>query len=115
MAPFPLLTLLGLAAAGILARLIPKDNHSADGRQGLRNNFRDVFTCSPALAGLAVGTLISGANEVVNLVFGVWMEDAFSLKIAALGAASLVIGLSELSGRSLVSAFTDRIGKEAPP
>jgi hypothetical protein len=31
-------------------------------------------------------------------------DDAFSLKIAALGAASLVIGLSELSGESLVSA-----------
>jgi predicted MFS family arabinose efflux permease len=112
MAPFPLLTFLGLAAAGILARLIPKDNRPPDGRQGLRKNFKAVLTCTPALAGLAVGALTSGANEVINLVFGVWLEDAFSLKIAALGAASLVIGLSELSGESLVSAFTDRIGKE---
>jgi predicted MFS family arabinose efflux permease len=112
MAPFPLLTFLGLAAVGILARLIPKDNRPPDGRQRLRNKFKDVLACSPALAGLAVGALISGANEMVNLVFGVWMEDTFSVKIAALSAASLVIGLSELSGESLVSAFTDRIGKE---
>jgi predicted MFS family arabinose efflux permease len=60
---------------------------------------------------LAVGITISAANEVVNLVFGVWMEDAFGLKIAALGAASAVIGLSELSGESLVGVLVDRLGK----
>jgi predicted MFS family arabinose efflux permease len=53
----------------------------------------------------------SAANETVNLLFGVWLEDAFGLQIAALGAASAVIGLSELGGEGLVAAFVDRLGK----
>jgi len=55
--------------------------------------------------------LLSIANEVINLVFGVWMEDSFGLKIAALGAASAVIGFSELGGEGLTAALVDRIGK----
>jgi len=41
----------------------------------------------------------------------VWIEDAFSVKIAALVAALVVIDLSELSGELLASGFVDRIGK----
>ena len=37
--------------------------------------------------------------------------DSFGLQIAALGAASAVIGLSELSAEGLVAAFVDRLGK----
>lgn len=50
------------------------------------------------------------ANEVVNLVFGLWMEDSFGLKIAALAAASAIIGLSELGGEGLTAAMADRLG-----
>ncbi len=53
----------------------------------------------------------SAANELVNLIFGVWLEDSFGLQIAALAGASAVIGLSELSGEGLVALLTDRIGK----
>ena len=66
---------------------------------------------SPALAGLAVGLFSSAANEVINLVFGVWMETSFGLQIAALGAAAAVIGFAELTGESLVGVWVDRIGK----
>ena len=51
------------------------------------------------------------ANEVVNVVFGVWLEDSFGLKIAALGVAAAVIGVAEFGGESLVAATVDRIGK----
>jgi predicted MFS family arabinose efflux permease len=64
-----------------------------------------------AIAGLLVGLLISAANETVNIVFGVWLEAAFSLRVAALGAAAAVIGLAELSGEGAVVAVTDRLGK----
>jgi predicted MFS family arabinose efflux permease len=60
---------------------------------------------------LAVGLFVSAGNEVVNLIFGVWLEDSFGLQIVALGAASAVIGLSELAGEGLVAAFVDRLGK----
>jgi predicted MFS family arabinose efflux permease len=63
------------------------------------------------LAGLAIGLCASMANEVVNLLFGVWLEDSFHLQIAALAGASAVIGLSELGGEGLVVLFADRLGK----
>lgn len=110
-APFPFLAILGLFALGALLWLIPTDTPSSKKRAGLWTNLREVFTYGPALAGLAMGFFVVTGNEVVNLVFGVWMEDTFAVKIAALGAASAVIGFSELSGESLVGLLTDRLGK----
>lgn len=110
-APFPLFALLGFIAIAVLSWLIPRDPSPADDRLSLWGNLRRVFAYTPALAGLALGFFVSTANEVVNLVFGVWMEDSFGLKIATLGAASAVIGFSELGGESLAAALTDRLGK----
>jgi predicted MFS family arabinose efflux permease len=110
-APFPLLALLGLLALVVLARILPGDPAPEAARPGLRENLALVLRHTPALAALVMGLLMSAANEVVNLVFGVWMEDSFGLKIAALGAASAVIGFAELGGESLVGGLTDRLGK----
>jgi predicted MFS family arabinose efflux permease len=110
-APFPVLALLGLAAFGILAWMVPGDKVRAGVQSGFWENLRKVFTHPPVLAGLVMAMLIGVSNELINLVFGVWLENSFGLMIAALGAASAVIGLSELSGESLVAAFTDRLGK----
>ena len=110
MAPFPLMALLGVLIVGGLTWMLPKDQ-LAPNRNSSRDNFRLVLTSLPALTGLAIGVLASAANEQVNLVFGVWLEDSFGLQIAALGAASAVIGISELSAEGLVAAFVDRLGK----
>jgi predicted MFS family arabinose efflux permease len=110
MAPFPLFVLLGCIIFIALFFLLPKERSSSVVHDP-SSNFRLVLTFAPALAGLAVGLFASAANEVVNLIFGVWLEDAFGLQIAALGAASAVIGLSELGGEGLVAAFVDRLGK----
>lgn len=109
--PYPALALLGLICMGSLAWLLPKDPPAAVDPPGVWLNLRSVLTFMPAVAGLAVGTLVSMANEVVNLIFGVWMEDTFGLKIATLGAAAAVIGLSELGGEGLTAALVDRLGK----
>jgi predicted MFS family arabinose efflux permease len=63
------------------------------------------------VTGLAMSLMLSAGNEVVNLVFGVWIESSFGLKIAALGAASVVIGFAELGGETLTATITDRLGK----
>ena len=110
MAPFPLMTLLGAVIFAVLFLMLPKEGKPAIvNRQ--RDNFRIILTSAPALAGLSLGLCACAANEVVNLIFGVWLEQSFGLQIAALGAASAVIGLSELGGEGLVAAFVDRIGK----
>lgn len=110
-APFPLLASLGLLTMVLLAWQLPRDPVPASDRPGIWENFRAVLTHTPALLGLLMGLLMSSANEVVNLVFGVWMEDSFGLQIAALGAASAVIGFAELGGEFLVGGLTDRLGK----
>ncbi len=111
-APFPWLAALGIVAALVIGRLIPADAPSScDARPSLVGSLRTVIMHPVAVGALAVALGISTANEVVNVVFGAWIEGAFRLQVAALGAASAVIGLSELGGEGLVAALVDRVGK----
>jgi len=110
MAPFPLLALSGSIIFIVLCFLIPNDVSSSATR-GPLSSFHLIRTSVPALAALMMGLCFAAGNEVINLIFGVWLEESFGLQIAALGAASAVIGLSELGGEGLVAVFVDRIGK----
>jgi predicted MFS family arabinose efflux permease len=110
-ATFPALALGGLLAFLSLAWLLPRDTRPESQQRGILGHFRIVLNYKTALLGLSIGLLISSANEVVNLVFGVWMEDAYNLQIASLGIAAAVIGVAELGGESLTALFTDRLGK----
>jgi predicted MFS family arabinose efflux permease len=111
MAPFPLIAMLGVLAFILLAWMLPKDPVPQVGNPGFVRNIRLVFSSPPAIAALVMAGLYTAANEVITLVYGVWVEQTFSLSIASLSATALVIGISELSGEGLVTAFTDRIGK----
>lgn len=122
--PFLVLAGLGLAALAVLkvffsgrggAGTVPPE---AGAKRAGNNRFGEhvekygvVFRSAAARIALGVIFLGSMANETVNVVFGVWLEDSFGLKIAALGAASAVIGLSELGGETLVAGTIDRLGK----
>ncbi len=112
LAPFPLLALLGLIAALLLFWIVPGDTPTREARPRLAANFAAIMVSVPALAALSMNFLLSFANEIINVVFGVWLEASFGLQVAALGAASAVIGLSELSGEGIVSLVVDRLGKK---
>lgn len=75
------------------------------------SDFRSVFSSSAAVAALSMIAFVGISNEIMNVTFGAWLEDSFGLKIAALGIASAVIGISEFAGESLVAATADRLGK----
>jgi predicted MFS family arabinose efflux permease len=109
-APFPLLAGLGLVMFAVIWRMVPYTPPSQRKVDSVKN-IRAVLTNVPALAGISIAMWASAGNELVNLIFGVWLEDSFGLKIAALAGASAVIGLSELSGEGLVALTTDRLGK----
>ena len=109
-APFPLLAGLGLLMLAVVWWIVPRNDHSAPTAASVKS-VRAVLTNLPALAGISIALWASAANELVNLIFGIWLEDSFGLKIAALAGASAVIGLSELSGEGLVALTTDRLGK----
>lgn len=111
MAPFPLLGLLVILAALVFVVAIPKDPPHAVKVPSMLANFRVIMGSAPALAAMGLTLFSCVANELVNLSFGVWMEDSFGLKLAALGAAAAVLGAAELSGEGLVALVTDRLGK----
>ena len=67
---------------------------------------------APARAGLAMGMLMLVGNTVFTLVFGVWMEESYGLKITSLGLAAALMGFSELGGEGLAAWLSDRVGKE---
>jgi len=108
--PFRWLAVLGLVMLVVIWRMIPYTPPSERKIDSV-SNFRLVLTNVPALAGISIAIWASASNELVNLIFGVWLEDSFGLKIAALAGASAVIGLSELGGEGLVALTTDRLGK----
>jgi predicted MFS family arabinose efflux permease len=111
MAPFPLIALLGALSFILLAWMLPKDPVIQAGNPGFIRNMAKVFSYPPALAALVMAGLYTAANEVITLIYGVWVEQSFSLSIASLGATAIAIGIAELGGESLVTAFTDKIGK----
>ena len=110
--PFPC---FGLIAVGILILLwrtlpndvVPKEIKRPSLIQGL-----GIIRKHPAgLAALLMAFLVTTSNETVNVVYGSWMENNFALKVAALGLASTVIGIAELTGEGFVAGFVDRLGK----
>jgi len=111
LAPFPLIALLGALAFVALLWMLPKDPVPQAENHGIWSTLRSVLTYPPAVAALLMAGLYSAANETISLVYGVWVEQAFALSIASLGATALAIGISELGGETLVTAFTDKIGK----
>jgi predicted MFS family arabinose efflux permease len=110
-APFPVFTAAGLLIFFIIWRMIPAEDPHHEPIMNSGVGYRAVFSSIPALAGISIAMWASAGNELVNLIFGVWLEDSFGLKIAALAGASAVIGISELSGEGLVALTTDRLGK----
>jgi predicted MFS family arabinose efflux permease len=109
--PFIWLALLSLAGTFWLWRVIPSDSPQAASHQSLRQGLGMVLSHRAAVAVLGVSILLSSSNEIVNIVYGDWMESTFGLQIAALGAASIVIGVAELVGEGLVAGLVDRLGK----
>jgi len=111
-APFPLAAAGALLMMGLVAWLVPFIPPSHGAVSGSLKKFWHALAAPSVMAGLALSLTFTCANEVVNVVFGVWMEDSFNLKIAALGAASAVIGFSELGAEGLSAWLVDRLGKE---
>ena len=110
--PFQVFAILGFLIFILIFWLIPKDQPPQKRSVSFWKNLAKVLRYSPALSGFAVGIFISAANEIINLVFGIWLSDSFGLHLIALGGASAVIGIAEFGGEALVAGFVDRLGKK---
>lgn len=110
-APFPILTGLGILGLLLAAAVLPADPAQKTQKQGLWETVRLILQTPTTRAGVIICMSFAAANELVNLVFGLWLYDSFQVKIAALAAASAVIGLAELGGEIGVSTLVDKLGK----
>jgi predicted MFS family arabinose efflux permease len=111
-APYYWLTGIGVLMAVVIWIAVPADRPTENEPLTIFKDIRTVLSSRAAVIGMAMGTAFIIGNELVNVVFGVWMQDSFGLQIAALGAASMVIGFSELGGEGLAALLADRVGKE---
>jgi predicted MFS family arabinose efflux permease len=80
-------------------------------QEGALHNLGQVFHSPAALAGLGVAVAVASSMESVNIVFGVWMESSFSLKIAALGSVAIILGIGDLLGELSSGVLSDWLGK----
>ncbi len=110
-APFPILGILAALAAFFIWRTIPSDPAVDSGRPTLMRALRTILSRPSTLAALTVSLLINIGNESINVIYGVWLENSLGLQVVALGAASVLIGLAELSGVGLVARLADQLGK----
>jgi predicted MFS family arabinose efflux permease len=110
--PYIALSLAAVLMIVLLLKFVPADTPVDSQPLTVFADIRKVLVYPPALFGILTGTLFIMGNEVVSVVFGVWMQQSFGLQVAALGAASMVIGFSELGGEGLAALLADRLGKE---
>jgi predicted MFS family arabinose efflux permease len=110
--PYVALSILGAIMMLVLWRFIPQDRPEVLEPLTIFSDIKKVLLYTPAVLGMLMGTAFITGNELINVVFGVWMQDSFGLQIAALGAASAVIGFSELAGEGITAILVDRLGKE---
>lgn len=111
--PFFVLGGLGAVSLVILASVIPYDGrHRATGVE--RSNLGQIWgrvRQNPAILGaLGFTFFFCGANDILFVVYGVWLSSAFGLTVVALGAATMVIGAAEMLGEGLAAFVSDRLG-----
>jgi predicted MFS family arabinose efflux permease len=109
--PFPLVAVLTLVGMIVLARLIPAEAKPIQGHPRLWSSLGSLLRSPLAWLGLGFSICLTAANEVINLVFGLWLDQSFGLKVTALGAMAVAIGFMELGGEALVGGLVDRVGK----
>lgn len=110
-APFLGLGVLGLGSLVLLWRVLPPAQNHGSQLKGLKDLFRTIPQHPVMLAAAVYVMLAMGANEILLIVYGRWMESSFGLDLGALGLATTVIGAAEITGEIVTALAVDRIGK----
>jgi predicted MFS family arabinose efflux permease len=110
LAPFPVLGFLGVLAWAGFVFWVPAGRRTGVRPDSVRVGVGAVLKNRSAVLALLVGLAISAGNELVTLVFAVWLEGSFGFTLAALAGAAVAIGFAEMFGEVLVGILTDRLG-----
>lgn len=110
------IAVLGVLSWLMIWRFLPADkpDFSTSERPKLfeRAKIKYLLSTPAARASLIYAVLLVGANEILLIVFGAWLEVEFNLELTSLGLAALVIAFAEVTGEMVVIGFVDRIGKQ---
>lgn len=109
--PFFWLGVLAAVSVFLLWRLLPSGKPAHSQISSLRDINRLLRRRPMILAVVIFVALVSGANELLFIVYGDWMEASFTLSLASLGLASSVIGGAEITGELFAGWSVDRFGK----
>ena len=110
--PFLILSLLAIVNLIFLQLFFKNKTFSCTTQKISLKNIGKAITHKPALAMLLTGFGLACGIGLINIMFGVWLEESFELKITSLGMASGIIGFAELTGALLSAFVSDRIGKK---
>ena len=111
--PFFAMGAIGLAGIIVLSVLIPPDEKSISNPRrtlSVKKVLPIIVQDKASLGALAYVFFFSAAIDNLFVVYGAWLEKAFSVGIVALGMATAVIGAAELVGEILVATISDRFG-----
>lgn len=107
------LSVLSFIALVVITFVIPPDHPDKDTTTQMitpLDSWRVLRHHPAALASIGYMMMISIANEVFFINYGLWMEQSFGLLLAALGIAATVIAAAEILGEVTVITIADRIG-----
>ena len=110
----PLFVLAGLIALSMVAiRAVVASRPSVRHHEGAppRPAWREILRMPSVLPMLMCGLLIPFGNEILNAIYGRWLERSFGLSVESIGASAIVLGLAELAGEGCIALFSDRLGK----
>lgn len=102
-AQFVVAAVLGAVGLATVAVLVRPDRPSTHER-------RPLTLTRPIVTMLGVVVAFSTSAEMLFVVYGAWLEDELGLRVAAIGAFTIVVVLAELTGEGTVAAVGDRFG-----
>jgi len=110
--PFFWLALAGVGLLILQKFFLPKVSREEKIDATVWDGMRSLLKEPAAQAILLFSLMILFANQLINIIFGAWMEAEHSLTIEGLGNASSVLGFAGIAGLILVFLITDKIGKK---
>ena len=111
--PFFAMGAIGFSGIIALIVLFPPDEQSISKPRrslSLKKALPIIVQDKASLGMLVYVFFFSAAIDNLFVVYGAWLEKAFSVSVVALGMATGIIGVAELVGEILVATISDRLG-----
>lgn len=106
-----LLTAWGLPRARVARAVVATEAPVATRVAGTLRRWGWILAHRHVASAMLVGIAVMTASDTVLIVYGAFLESTFGLSLAALGLASIVVGLAEAVAEFGSAGLVDRIGK----